>query len=205
MSQQILQLFFLLYALLIAITIHEFTHALIANILGDPTAKEQGRMSLNPLVHLDPIGTLMLFLVHIGWGKPVPVNPNNFKKPRLYWALVSFGGPMANLLTASLFSLLFHILPNKEGLFGLFVVEVIFLNIVLMIFNLIPIPPLDGSKILYAILPKSINILELERIGPIILISIILADYIFHFGLLQKVILPVIFFVLKLLGVSINF
>ncbi|NIM47611.1 MAG: site-2 protease family protein, partial [Candidatus Aenigmarchaeota archaeon] len=105
MSQTVVELVLIFFALLVAIDIHEFAHAWSANRLGDNTAEQAGRITLNPFVHLDPIGTLMIFLARIGWGKPVPVNPNNFKNPKVGWALVSLAGPTSNLLLAFVFSL----------------------------------------------------------------------------------------------------
>jgi Zn-dependent protease len=154
-----MQYIFLIISLLIAITIHEASHAYIAFILGDPTSKMQGRVSLNPKKHLDPIGTFMILLTFIsgfgiGWGKPVPVNPYNFKDYKKGEALVSLAGPMSNFVMALLSSLIlripFIILPN---LLIEFLYVFIMLNIGLMCFNLIPIPPLDGSKILFCFYP----------------------------------------------------
>lgn len=176
MPQSIIELILIFFALLVAIDIHEFSHALVAKRLGDDTALNAGRITLNPFAHLDPIGTLMIFLVHIGWGKPVPVNPNNFKNPKVGWALVSLAGPISNFFMASLFSLVFRFALGSETIFASLVFDIIILNIVLGVFNLIPIPPLDGSKILFAFLPPSVNILKIEALGPMVLISIILID-----------------------------
>lgn len=138
-------------ALLIALTIHEFSHAWMADRLGDPTAALEGRLSLNPLRHLDPIGTLMLLIFHFGWGKPVQFDPFNLRHPKRDAALISLAGPASNLILASVLSLILKFSP--QSLFSVFLIPVILININLAIFNLLPVPPLDGAKILYGILP----------------------------------------------------
>jgi Zn-dependent protease len=140
-------------SLLAAITVHEAAHAWAANYLGDPTAKLMGRLSLNPLVHLDPVGTLVFIVsafagLPFGWGKPVQFDPYNLKDPKKDAALISIAGPVSNIIFASILSLVYRFLP-----FGLFQ-ELIIVNIVLAIFNLIPIHPLDGEKVLVALLPN---------------------------------------------------
>lgn len=141
-----------LIALTIALTIHEFAHAKAAELAGDPTARENGRVSLNPLDHFDPIGTTMILVAGLGWAKPVPVNPFRFKHPRRDDLLVSLWGPLSNVLIALLFGLLirFNILPAYHNPLFLTIMS---LNLVLAFFNLIPIPPLDGSHVLSALLP----------------------------------------------------
>ena len=135
--------------LLYSIILHEVAHGWVANRMGDPTAKWSGRLSLNPIKHLDPIGTLMLFLVGFGWAKPVPVNFNNIQDKRKGLIFVSSAGIVANILfafTALLFLRLFSLSPSKTAV--LLVHYVVQINITLAALNLIPIPPLDGSKIL---------------------------------------------------------
>ncbi|MBU1323268.1 site-2 protease family protein [Patescibacteria group bacterium] len=139
-------------ALLIAITIHEFSHALAADKLGDPTPSLAGRISLNPLKHLDPIGTLMLLFFRFGWGKPVPFDPFNLRHPKRDSALISLAGPASNLILASLLALLIRFLPSVLSVLA---IPLIIMNINLAVFNLLPIPPLDGAKILYGFLPRS--------------------------------------------------
>jgi len=145
-------------AILIVISIHEFAHAWAANYLGDPTAKINGRLSLNPFAHLDLVGTLMFVFFKIGWGKPVPFNPNNLENPRKGSALIALAGPASNFFTAILLALPLRLLTtsNVEALMPVaYLVGAIFnFSIVLMAFNLLPIPPLDGSKILMLVLPK---------------------------------------------------
>jgi len=138
-------------ALVIVLTFHEFAHAWTANYLGDPTAKHNGRVSLNPLRHLDLFGTLLLFLVGLGWGKPVPVDPRNFKNPVRDSAITAAAGPLANLVLAFAAALPYKYLSFATGqdLAG----AIFQLSIVLMIFNLLPFPPLDGSKVLALFVP----------------------------------------------------
>ncbi len=138
-------------AIIIALTVHEFAHAKVADMAGDPTARDQGRVSLNPLDHYDPIGTTMILLVGMGWGKPVPINPANFGHPRRDEALVSVAGPGSNIITAALFAVPLRL--GFAGEYGLALSLIVSLNLFLAFFNLIPIFPLDGSHILQAILP----------------------------------------------------
>jgi Zn-dependent protease len=161
----------------VVISVHEASHAFVANLLGDPTARLMGRMSLNPFVHVDPIGTVIVPMVLMmlnapvfGWAKPTPVNPLNLHQPRRDMALVSLAGPASNFALAIVFSIVFRIFPNQIVL-GLIVV-----NLVLGIFNLIPIPPLDGYKVVLGILPKdlALRFSVLESYGPIILLVFLL-------------------------------
>ncbi len=164
-------------ALLVAITVHEFSHALMAHNLGDPTAKRQGRLSLNPLVHLDPVGTLMLFLVGLGWGKPVPVNPYYLRQgARTGMALVGAGGPVSNLLVAWLFALLIRYVPALQSSYVFDLVGAIMLyNVLLAVFNLIPVAPLDGFNIALGVLPRNLaySLARTQRFGPIILLGVV--------------------------------
>lgn len=140
-------------ALIIAVTIHEFSHAFVADRLGDPTARLLNRVSLNPINHLDPIGTLMLLFFRFGWGKPVPFDPFNLRRPKRDSALISLAGPASNLILATLLSLILKL--QFSPLLSLFLIPIIIINVNLAVFNLLPIPPLDGSKILYGVLPMS--------------------------------------------------
>lgn len=160
-------------AILIAVTVHEAGHAFVAHKLGDDTAKLLGRMSLNPLVHLDPLGTLALLIIGFGWGKPVPVNPNQLKYGRLGGAAVSLAGPLCNGATALILSLVYHLTSQlaSEPL-QLLILLVVWFNILLMVFNLIPIPPLDGSKLLALFVPVNWTI-WLERFGIYLLLILI--------------------------------
>ena len=153
-------------AVLIAITVHEFFHAYAAVKMGDRTPELHGRLSLNPLNHLDPIGTIMLILFRFGWAKPVPINPYNFKDYKKGTVIVSLAGPLSNLGLAFVSSLLRRLIaPFGLGYLDLFIQTLIFINIALAIFNLIPIPPLDGSRVLYAFAPESLQDV-IERIEP---------------------------------------
>lgn len=151
---------------LVAITFHEFAHGFVAYKLGDNTAKDEGRLSLNPLDHLDPIGTLMLLFAGFGWGKPVHVNPRNYTRKismEKGEAIVSAAGPIMNILLAIIFTLIYFAVKKYAsvaflsstvgGIILLLIVSVISTNIGLGVFNLIPLPPLDGSKIIMPFLP----------------------------------------------------
>lgn len=143
-------------ALLLAVTVHEFSHAWVANYFGDPTAKMEGRVTLNPLAHLDFLGTVMLFLVGFGWGKPVPVNPAYMAHPKRDSALVSLAGPGSNILMAIAIALPYKYLVVQGGSLELqYLFRAIFdLNLFLAIFNFIPLPPLDGSKMIGVFIPS---------------------------------------------------
>ena len=162
--------------LVIAMTVHEYAHAVTAVKLGDPTPKMQGRLTLNPAAHIDPVGLLMLFLVRFGWAKPVMINPYNFKNPRRDDILVSLAGPFSNLLTAFVTLIVMVILLKfgvhmTAGMNTVFTLILIY-NINFAIFNMIPIPPLDGSKVLIQLLPYELarKFHELERYSFLILI-----------------------------------
>lgn len=139
--------------------IHEFAHVFVANKLGDSTGKNAGRMTLNPLKHLTPIGTLMIFLFGIGYANPAPVNPNNFKNAKAGMAITALAGPMSNFIMAaiSMFAYCFlytHPVNTLIDAVALFFYYSAFVNVTLSVFNLLPIPPLDGSKILASVLPN---------------------------------------------------
>jgi Zn-dependent protease len=169
-------------AILFALTIHEYAHGWVADKLGDPTARYAGRLTLNPLSHLDPLGTMMLFLVHFGWAKPVPVDPGFFKNPKRDMMWVSLAGPAANILSALVLGWMIRLLVGIGVHVGIFLVILqygVMINIVLAVFNLIPIPPLDGSKILMGLLPpeQAFRFQQLERKGPLILLGILLLNH----------------------------
>jgi len=166
--------FFLLVAILvISLSAHEWGHAIAALWMGDPTAQERGRISFNPLRHLDPFGTLLLLLVGFGWAKPVPINPNNFRRYRWGLFVVSIAGIVINLLMALLLTLLLRVLVgaypaevaatfgrnghNLPGTVALAALLAASINLSLAVFNLLPIPPLDGSKILQSVLPSRLQ------------------------------------------------
>ncbi len=183
--------------LLIVITVHEFAHARMAYHFGDATAERLGRMNLNPINHLDPIGSLMILLVGFGWAKPVPINPNNFNQYRSGLRWVSFAGPMSNLILSFFSLMLFTLMFNTGlimfgGLFFRFMQELVMINIYLAIFNLIPIPPLDGSKILMSFLSDSqIGLYQqIERFAPLLLLLLIFS------GAFRMIIFPAANFIL---------
>ncbi len=192
--------------LLIVITVHEFAHARMAFHFGDATADKQGRMNLNPINHLDPIGSLMILLVGFGWAKPVPINPLNFNQYRSGLRWVSFAGPLMNLVVG-FFSLLIFTILLQNGLiaFGglpfLFFQQLVMINVYLALFNLLPIPPLDGSKILMSFLSDANlgNYRQLERYAPIILLALIFT------GLLGSIIFPLATIVLTIYETIIRF
>ena len=161
--EALLTLFLTIPGVLIAITFHEFAHAYVADKLGDDTPRMQGRLNLNPLSHMDPIGSLLLLTAGFGWGKPVEINPRNFKREITLSkgeALVSIAGPAMNFLLAILFTIIYYIfglfnIANIEiaEIIGNIILYTVMINIGLGVFNLIPLPPLDGSKILMHFLP----------------------------------------------------
>lgn len=193
-------LFFIgwLIALVIGITIHEFAHAYTAYRMGDSTAKMAGRVTFNPIAHMDPMGTLMLFLAGFGWGKPVPVNPFQLRHGRWGQVLVSLSGPLSNIIAAAIFALPLRILITANVETPAIVVQVlqaiIELNLILAIFNLIPIPPLDGSRILTALAPRAFSgiMAEIERIGPFVLLGIIVLTIVMNIPLFSRIILPLV-------------
>jgi len=167
--------------LLVAFTIHELAHAVTADYLGDPTPRRMGRISLNPIRHLDPFGTLMLIIAGFGWAKPVMVNPMNMRgNPRTSMAIVAVAGPLSNILMALLAAIFFRSglvdFTMGGGLTPSFILsEFIWINLILAFFNLIPVPPLDGSKILFAILPAEMvyRLRPLEQFGFVILMAVV--------------------------------
>jgi len=170
---------FSIFSLLAAITIHEFSHAYTADRLGDPTPRSQGRLSLNPLKHLDPIGTLALLLVGFGWGKPVEFDQYNLEKPRRDSAIISIAGPISNLALALFCSIILKAFPQISILTLLFF-PLITINVSLAIFNLVPVGPLDGQKILSGILPKDLAY-EFEaimsRYGTLLLLLFVIPSF----------------------------
>lgn len=193
-------------AILVAVSIHEWAHAYAAYKLGDSTAKYDGRLTINPLAHLDPVGTVLFLLVGFGWGKPVPVDPRYFKKPIRDNAIVAFAGPLSNLALAfgAFFAAIILgipegvlsvtgvlIAPNNQPVLITFLAELIGdmiqINLVLMAFNLLPIAPLDGSKIVRIFLPHryELQYQQFMQQGPWILLALIIAGRAFHFPVLM--------------------
>ena len=162
--------------LLYSIIFHEMAHGWVAYRFGDPTAKSMGRLTLNPLKHLDPIGTLLLFIVGFGWAKPVPVNFNQLRDKRLGMLLVSAAGIVTNILIAFCALFISHLIgPSLSGLTSLILSYVAQINIILAAFNLIPFPPLDGSKILLAFASQKVRqvMFRIEPFGLLILLGLL--------------------------------
>ena len=184
MADRLMGLLLSIPALILALSLHEFAHGYAAYLMGDNTAKYSGRLSLNPLDHLDPIGTLCLFLFKFGWAKPVPINPYNFRSRRAGIIVVSLAGPFMNfvvaLLSAFVYMAIYRFVPySKLTQFILIVVYYsIQLNIGLMCFNLIPIPPLDGSKVLIELLPYRFRGLfySIERYSSFLLMILLVTN-----------------------------
>ena len=167
---------------LICITLHELSHGLVAYKLGDDTAKRAGRLTLNPLKHLDPIGLLMMLTVHFGYAKPVPVNMYRFKDPKRGMALTALAGPVSNVLITIVFLLLYGaLLPFLDGggAVGEYVLEMLeltaYISMGYAIFNMLPIPPLDGSKVIFSLLDESSyrSLMRYERYGSLILLALV--------------------------------
>ncbi|MDQ7783260.1 MAG: site-2 protease family protein [Desulfomonilaceae bacterium] len=208
-QQIITQLVLIAPGFLLAITVHEYTHGYVALRLGDPTAKLAGRLTFNPISHLDPIGTLALVLTRmIGWAKPVPVDPRYLRNPRQDMLWISLGGPAANIAAAVVLALVLHIIvflfegrPASQA--SNYVVGPLFLilrfavriNIVLAVFNLIPIPPLDGSSILAGMLPHDLAV-QYEKLQPYGFILLLLLIFT---GAVGSIIIPPIMFIEGLL------
>ena len=191
--------------ILLALTFHEYAHAFVANKYGDDTAKQNGRLTLNPLAHLDLLGTIMIFLVHFGWAKPVPVNPNRLKNPKKNMLWISAAGPLANMILALFSGILLRLIfvtggkPDQHSITGLLIFMVIMslqINLALAIFNVLPIAPLDGSKILYGLLPSKHEgkIYFIERYGPFILIGLIVFGQFTGVSILGRLIWPFVKF-----------
>lgn len=182
-------------AVLVAIIPHEMAHGFAAYLCGDETAKNDGRLSLNPLHHLDPIGTICLILFKFGWAKPVMINPNNFRNRKVGTFFVSIAGVTVNFILAIISVVLIkHINVNK--FFFELLMNIFWFNIVLGVFNLIPIPPLDGSKLLFSFLPLKYEyyLIKYERYGYILILLLIMS------GALDKILIPMVSFMIDLIG-----
>jgi Zn-dependent protease len=199
LSEQPVMVALWIVAVVLALTIHEFSHAFVARMLGDHTAEEAGRLTLNPLAHIDWIGFFLLLIAGFGWAKPTPVNPYNLKDQRVGSALVAFAGPISNITAALVIAIALRIYTEFAGLDVANLMVVFFLlfieiNVLLAVFNLIPIPPLDGSKVLYSFIGAKYPevVLFLERYGLWLLLGVVflgggliqtVANFVYNFTL----------------------
>lgn len=203
-------------ALVAGISFHEFSHAYVADLLGDRLPRAMGRVTLNPLAHLDPTGTILMVLVGFGWGKPVPVNPNATANPKASLGMTAAAGPLSNFVVAAVaglplkldlfpwlnpfntgnFSALANLGFSGDQYAGLFLSSIVLFSVILGVFNLIPIAPLDGFKVAIGILPRDLaqEFAKLEQYGPIILIGLIALPFLTggKFGILFEAMQPVI-------------
>jgi len=195
---------------LLCITVHEFSHAYCAFLLGDDTAKRCGRLTLNPLKHLDFLGIIMLLIFKFGWAKPVPINPYNFQDMKTGTALTALAGPVSNFIFACFFALIFRALPDANFFSALpevflfiklICVFGVMFNVALGLFNLIPFPPLDGSKIISGFMPDEMYFrwMQFEKNGAFILMIIFAVSYVFNIPLIGKIIMPPLNYIMGLL------
>lgn len=182
-------------AVLVAIIPHEMAHGYAAYLCGDETAKNDGRLSLNPLHHLDPIGTICLIFFKFGWAKPVMINPNNFRDRKKGTFFVSIAGVLTNFILAIIAVIIMKYIRLSDFVFELFM-NIFWFNIVLGVFNLIPIPPLDGSKLLFSFLPPKYEyyLIKYEKYGYILLLLLIMTDN------LDKILIPMVNFMINMIG-----
>jgi Zn-dependent protease len=181
---------------LICITFHELAHGYAAFKLGDRTAKDMGRLTLNPVKHIDPIGLLMMMLIGFGWAKPVPVDMRNFEHPKWYMAITAIAGPLSNIVLAGVVLLLFGLFltPLSSVSYGATIISMIYstvyLSIALAVFNMIPIPPLDGSKVLFSLMPENMyyKLMRYERYGIIVLIVVLNSELLFGVDVFRRTI-----------------
>jgi len=178
------------------ITIHELAHGYAAYKLGDSTAKDLGRLTLNPIKHIDPVGLLMMLLIGFGWAKPVPVDMRNFKHPKWYMAVTAIAGPLSNILLAAVvmfFYGLFYTSLSGSALgstINILILNTVLLSVALAVFNMLPIPPLDGSKVLFSLLPENLyyKLMRYERYGIIVLLVVMNSELIFGIDLFRRTI-----------------
>jgi len=177
-SQNAITILYALPALLVTITLHELAHGFVAYKLGDPTAKNLGRLTLNPLKHIDPVGFLALIILRFGWAKPVPYNPNYFKNRRLGTFLVAIAGPLMNIILALLSLVVIVLLKYNDSIWYTLFQMMFMYNVIFAVFNSLPVPPLDGSKILASILPGPLESLfwKFEKYGYVILLVLIFTN-----------------------------
>jgi Zn-dependent protease len=163
-------------ALVLAITVHEFSHGFVATLFGDDLPRRVGRLTLNPLKHLDPIGTLLILVGPIGWGRPMPINPAAMRNPNLGWALSSLAGPVSNILVATVAAALYALIAGQaDPTIFRYVATFIGVNILLAVFNLVPVPPLDGFGFIFGLAPPQLKLalLPIQQYGALILLAIV--------------------------------
>ena len=192
---------FQIIVLIFSAIIHEYMHGWMADYLGDTTAKDAGRLTLNPLPHIDPFGSILVPAILVltnagfvfGWAKPVPYNPYNLRDKKYGGAKVAAAGPLANLMTALFFGLILRFFPMPNMTLAILLSIIVQINLLLMIFNLVPIPPLDGSKVIMPFLPHSVQqkFAQLERYGMILVILFIMVGF--------SIIIPIINFLFRLI------
>jgi Zn-dependent protease len=184
-----------LLGLVIGITVHEASHAASAYLLGDDTAYRDGRVTLNPISHLDLLGSMMLLLAGFGWGRPTPVVPSKLRGGMIGPVAVALAGPVSNLLIVAVCAALYLLPPFQDsgGYLFILVVMVAFTNALLFVFNLIPIPPLDGSKVIFPFLPRALDgfVDFMNQYGPMILLGIILVSFVTRLPILSILLAPV--------------
>ncbi len=194
---------YFLPAILLALTIHEFSHGFVAYKLGDPTAKLAGRLTLNPIPHIDPVGFILLLIVHIGWAKPVPVNPMNLNNPERDVVFVALAGPVSNLLSAIVVGMLLRLLIPFDHIAIVHILNIlsfdfVLISVVLCFFNLIPLPPLDGWRVASYFIKDRSTELYIERIGPFLLLFVLVLPM-FGLDLISLYLRPFINISLKLI------
>lgn len=163
-------------ALVLAITVHEFSHGFVATLFGDVVPRRAGRLTLNPLKHLDPMGTIMILIGPIGWGRPMPINPSGMRNPNLGWALSSAAGPISNVLFAIVTLLVYRTLgDNFDPRLDPYFETLVLLNVGLAVFNLVPLPPLDGFGFVFGLSPRPIKVMlaPIWQFGPLILLALL--------------------------------
>src|ERR671916_798054 len=182
-----------LLGLVIGITLHEAAHATSAYLLGDDTAYRDGRVTLNPASHLDVLGSLMLLMAGFGWGRPTPVMPSKLRGGVFGPVAVALAGPVSNLLVVAVCAGLFLLPVFQSGYLQILVIMVAFTNALLFVFNLIPIPPLDGSKVIFPFLPRAFDgfVDFMNQYGPMILLGIILVSFVTNLPILSILLAPV--------------
>jgi len=176
---------------LLCITIHELAHGFVAYKLGDNTAKMMGRLTFNPIKHIDIIGLLMILIIGFGWAKPVPVDMRNFKNPKFGMAITSFAGPLSNIILALIVLFVYRLLPFPVHSLGMTIVSrTVVLSTALAVFNMLPIPPLDGSKILFSVLSDRLylKLMRYERYGMIVLMLLMISGRFLNFDIFGRIV-----------------